>query len=105
MKEKKSFIFNLTIAISSIVLILSAIIHRLQLNNSETYRNSFLIHVEMTFMIILFALIIINFFVLLVHLFKKNWKQGIFSFIFGVLLMIAIVISMAIDSPTLVYMT
>ena len=98
--------WNIAVILVSIILLVSATVHRGQLDLSrQEYVESLLIPIEMLSMISIFLMNLVNFILLIKHLIKRQWKKlfitiGVMAFSIALL-----IISMQIDAPTLVYMT
>lgn len=97
-------LWNTSIILTSSILFISSIFHRLLLD-STIYTRSFLIHIEVITCSLSFIIHIFNFFILLTLLFRKKLKLLFYSFIIAVISFVLTLLSMVIDSPTLIYMT
>jgi hypothetical protein len=100
----KPIIWNSFILITSIILFISSIFHRLLLD-SAVYTDSFLIHIEILTFTLLIIIHLSNIFIMISLLTKKKMKLFFYSFIIAGISIILVFTSMIIDSPTLVFMT
>jgi hypothetical protein len=100
----KPIIWNSIILITSLILFISSVFHRLLLD-SAVYRNSFLIDIEIWTLTLSILFHITNIFIMISLLTKKKMKIFIYSFIIAVVSLVLVFGSMVIDSPTLVFMT
>ena len=97
---------NITIVILSFVLLVSAGVHRLQMNDvPQQYVKSMLIHVELISLISLIILNFVNSIYFCCHLVKQEWKK--LFLVLGVSLgsLFIVVAAINVDAPTLIYMT
>ena len=98
--------WNIAIISISILLLISAILHRGQFNLSkQQYIKSIFTPIEIFSMISIFVMNFVNVILLIKHIIKKQWKKllitiGIIGFSTALM-----IISMQIDAPTLIYMT
>ena len=93
-----------TLAICGVCLVTAALVHRLQLH-SKTYTSSLLIPVEFILLIVVAVLVLTYLFYGVVLLTKKQWRE---LAIVGINIVVGIgsfLGAMAIDYPTLLYMT
>ena len=94
------------VIIATLVLLISATIHRIQLNISEDlYRSNILIPIEMLSMIAIFLFALVNAIILVVNLIKRRWKRALIAFCVIIVSFTLMIVSMQIDAPTLIYMT
>jgi hypothetical protein len=100
----KPIIWNSMIFITSLILFISSVFHRLLLD-SAVYTDSFLIDIEVWTLTLSILFHITNIFIMISLLTKKKMKIFIYSFIIAVVSLILVFGSMVIDSPTLVFMT
>jgi hypothetical protein len=100
----KPIIWNSFILITSLILFISSVFHRLLLDSS-VYTDSFLIDIEILTFTLSILIHISNIFILISLLTKKKMKIFFYSFIIAVVSLILVFGSMVIDSPTLVFMT
>jgi hypothetical protein len=100
----KPIIWNSFILITSLILFISSVFHRLLLD-SAVYTDSFLIDIEIWTLTLSILFHITNIFIMNSLLTKKKMKIFIYSFIIAVVSLILVFGSMVIDSPTLVFMT
>jgi hypothetical protein len=100
----KTIIWNLFILLTSLILFISSIFHRLLLDLAE-YTNSFLIDIEILTFTLSILFHISNIFIMISLLTKKKMKVFIYSFIIALISLILVLWAMVIDSPTLVFMT
>jgi hypothetical protein len=100
----KPIIWNSMIFITSLILFISSVFHRLLLD-SAVYTDSFLIDIEIWTLTLSILFHITNIFIMISLLTKKKMKIFIYSFIIAVISLILVFGSMVIDSPTLVFMT
>jgi hypothetical protein len=100
----KPIIWNSMIFITSLILFISSVFHRLLLD-SAVYTDSFLIDIEIWTLTLSILFHITNIFIMISLLTKKKMKIFIYSFIIAVVSLILVFGSMVIDSPTLVFMT
>jgi hypothetical protein len=100
----KPIIWNSIILITSLILFISSVFHRLLLD-STLYTDSFLIDIEILTFTLSILFHISNIFIMISLLTKKKMKIFFYSFIIAVISLILVFGSMVIDSPTLVFMT
>jgi hypothetical protein len=101
---KKHLIFNAILILFSLVLCMSSVIHKSQINNIY-YSTSYLITIEFICIIVLIFIHILNFILFFIHIFKRNKKLALFSFLSGLISILLFFFSFFIDMETLIYMT
>ncbi len=87
------------------MLVLAAGLHRLQLGSPNSYRSSPLIPVEMILMLLVILLELAYLLSAMVLLVTRRWRQLLIAGINMVVGLGAWLAAMAIDAPTLIYMT
>jgi hypothetical protein len=92
-------------AIVSAGLLGASAIHRLQIDNTQAYRESPLIFVEVGCIVLIFCAAIAVTFMLVVNLLKQKWIDAMHAGISLLLAFILLGISVIVDSPTLLYAT
>lgn len=98
--------WNTAILFVSILLFVSSILHRLQIDlPGQGYIRSIFVHIEMWSMILLFMMNLINVIVFIVFLVQKYWRKALVTFLVGICSTVLMIVSMQIDAPTLIYMT
>ena len=98
--------WNIAVILVSIILLVSATVHRGQLDVSrQEYVESLLIPVEMLSMMAIFLMTLVNFILLIKHLIKRQWKKLFITVGVMAFSIVLLSISMHIDAPTLIYMT
>jgi len=94
------------VIIITLILLISASIHRIQMNISEDlYRSNILIPIEMFSLVIIFIFTLVNVIILIVNLIKRKWKRALIALCVIIISFVLMVVSMQIDAPTLIYMT
>ena len=102
----KKYRYYSIVIITALVLLISATVHRFQLNISNSlYTNNILIPIEMFSMIAIMLFTLVNVIILITNLIKRNWKQLLIIFCVIIISIVLMIISMNIDAPTLIYMT
>ena len=86
------------------ILVITATLHRLQLNSSG-YTSSPLIQVEMILIILILLFLVAQLPLAIFRCFKKQWRRVGIIGINTVIGIAACIASMIIDSPTVLYMT
>ena len=98
--------WNIAVVLVSIMLLISATVHRGQLDVSrQEYVESLFIPIEMLSMISIFLMTLVNFILLIKHLIKRQWKKLFITIGVMAFSIVLMSISMHIDAPTLIYMT
>ncbi len=89
-----------------LALLISAILHRLQLNISDqVYTQSIWINFEILFMVSIILMTLINVILLFKNLIKKKLREASVTAAIIATSIVVLIAAMAIDAPTLVYMT
>lgn len=106
-KENKQVasIFGKILVGVAIALLVSSMAHRYELTISkEQYVESTLVYLEMFLLLIIIILNVVNFIRILTFLFSRKFIElrAIFLGLFSISILI---LSMAIDAPTLIYLT
>lgn len=102
-KNKKNFIFIGILFFISLLLLVSAVVHK-SLIGSLYYGDSFLIYVEIWSIVALIFLQIPNVIVFFINLFT-NKKVAFMNFIAGLVSFLLFFLSIIIDMNTLIYAT
>ncbi|MDH3347224.1 MAG: hypothetical protein OEM02_03875 [Desulfobulbaceae bacterium] len=98
--------WNSVVIIISFVLLNSSIFHRLQLNTpGQQYTQSIFIYFIMTSTISIIIMSIINLILFFKHLIQKNWKELRITTAIILTSVVFLAAALAIDAPTLIYMT
>ena len=87
------------------LLILSATMHVMQLDDLNAYRRSWWIGVEFLSLIGSFCLVVVFFFRAIYLLVRKRYVRAIVSLTMCLVMLVAAIVAMRIDAPTLIYMT
>ena len=98
--------WNTIVVLILLVLLISSILHRLQLNApDQEYTQSILINIEILSAILIIFMTIVNGILFFKHLIEKKWEKLLITSAVTVASIIAFAASMAIDARTLLYMT
>ena len=98
--------WNTIVILILLVLLISSILHRLQFNAPDhQYTQSILINFEMLSAILIILMTIVNGILFFKHLIEKNWEKLLITSAVTLASIIVFAASMAIDAPTLLYMT
>ena len=98
--------WNIAVVLISIILLISATVHRGQLDLSrQEYIESLIIPIEMLSMMAIFLMTLVNFILLIKHLIKRQWKKLFITMGVMAFSTVLLIIAMHIDAPTLIYMT
>lgn len=104
--KKNISVFTTIIISSSIVLFIGCLLHWYQFNNQpEIYTKSILISIEIVTLLLVSILNVINFIRIIRALITKNFREMLMNIIWGGFSMALIILSVIIDSPTLVFST
>jgi len=91
------------------ILLLSAIIHRsqldIELDGGESYVNSWWTAVVVLSMLGVLCSFVVNFLVMVYLLIRRRWKKLLITLGAGVLAFIMLLFSLQADAPTLIFMT
>ena len=102
----KNHKWNTVVIFISLVLLISSILHRLQLNASnQEYTQSLLINFEMLSAISIILMTFVNVILFFKFLIQKKWNKLFITAAITVISILVFTAAMAIDAPTLVYMT
>lgn len=105
MRKNFNYILNIVIICLSITLIISAYLHKGQLNlDNDSYTTSILIDIEMISIMLLLLLNLVNFILLFIKALQRKWKALFINLAVLVLSVVILVVSMVIDLP-LLYLT
>lgn len=105
--KMKSLYWNGTILTLNLFFMLFAAIHfgTLDLDNPESYTNGILLILELLFLFLLLLSYLVNLFVFMALLFKKQWKQAGINILTLLISFVLFYIAIALDEPTLLYAT
>lgn len=98
--------WNIFVMSASLLLLMASILHRLQWDiSAQQYSQSLLIPVEMLAMIMVILAILVNFLIFLKQLIQRNWRKALITAAITVIALLMLMAALAIDAPTLIYMT
>jgi hypothetical protein len=104
MKELKKYLGTIFVSISGVILVLSAWVHNVGINESH-YTTSPLIGVEMSLLICFSIFLIFQPILAIFFLFKRQWRSLGFVVVNTVLGMFFVAMAISLDAATLIYMT
>ena len=89
-----------------LILLISAILHRLQLDApGQHYTKSVLIHFEILSVISIMLMTLVNVILIFKYLILKQWRRLLVTGGITIVSVVVLIAVMAIDAPTLIYMT